>query len=90
MDEQEWIQTLETEGFKQVAVCVSVPRTDFPQHTHEHKTVHVILKGSITLEDEKGPLVLKKGERFEIPAGTIHRAYCGEEGCTFVVGTKEN
>lgn len=89
MYEQEWVDKLEKEGYKHVAVVQNGPNSLFPEHTHEEHTVHVILEGELTLIEEDGNKTLKKDDRFEIPAGTTHSAKCGPEGCTFVVGVKK-
>ncbi|HYF10213.1 MAG TPA: cupin domain-containing protein [Candidatus Paceibacterota bacterium] len=88
MNEKDWVAELEREGYTQVAVCANGPDTDFGEHTHEEHTIHVILEGELTLTDETGSETLKRGQRFEIPAGTKHHAKCGPDGCTFVVGVK--
>ena len=89
MTQQEWIEKLIQEGYVGVSVCSNEPNTEFPEHTHEETTVHVILDGELTLHDPDGAHVLHVGERFEIPAGKKHSALCGPQGCTFVVGTKK-
>lgn len=88
MTEKEWMEKLEREGFTDIVVCPNGPDTEFPEHTHNEHTVHVILKGDFTLIEEGGTRTLHEGERFEIPAGTTHRARCESAGCTFIVGVK--
>jgi quercetin dioxygenase-like cupin family protein len=46
-----------------------------PKHTHPGEEVAYILEGQITLEvDGKPPAVLKAGDVFFVPAGTVHAA----------------
>lgn len=89
MSDQQWIEHLATEGYTQVQSCSNGPNTEFPEHTHDQPTVHVITQGEFHLIDEHGKRILGIGERFEIPAGTTHRAKCGPDGCTFIVGVKQ-
>lgn len=90
MNEQQWIEKLEQEGFKEVRVCpINVPNNFLDTHTHEQATAHVILEGELTLVDEKGTQTLRPGDFFEIPAGTTHTAEWGPSGCRFIVGIKE-
>ena len=46
-----------------------------PKHTHPGEEVAYILEGELALEIEgKPPMVLKPGDVFFVPAGTIHSA----------------
>ena len=90
MTEEEWKRELEKEGFTNIAVSSNGPGTEFPSHTHDKRTAHVILEGEMTLSEGERTEVRRQGERFEIPAGTTHSVKCGPEGCTFIVGFKEN
>jgi quercetin dioxygenase-like cupin family protein len=88
MTERDWIAKLGEEGYKDVTVCDNEPDTQFPVHTHEQSTVHVIVQGEFTLTEKGHHKTVKVGERINIPAGTTHSAKCGPEGCTFIVGVK--
>lgn len=87
--EKDWIEKLKAEGFYDIAVCPNKPNTDFGEHDHDRITVHVILNGELIMKDKNGEVIKRKGERFEIPAGTIHSAKSGPEGCTFITGFKD-
>ena len=89
MTQAEWIKKLEEEGYKEVSVHVFEPNQAFGDHTHDQATVHVILKGGMTLKDQNGEIVLKEGDRFEISKDTTHSAMCGPESCIFIAGVKE-
>jgi quercetin dioxygenase-like cupin family protein len=88
MTEQEIKDGLTNEGFTVIYVWEDKANAEYPEHTHEKLTAHVIEHGEITLTDHNGSRTLKEGERFDIPAGTTHSAKCGPEGCKFVVGEK--
>ena len=50
--------------------------------------MHVILEGELTLLEKDGNKILKKGDKFEIPAGTTHSAKAGTEDFKMIVGVK--
>lgn len=87
MQEKDWVDLLKDEGFSDVYIWEDKPNFEYPEHTHEKLTVHVIISGSMELMDSKGAKrVLKSGQRYDIPAGTSHSAIMGPEGCRYVVG----
>jgi quercetin dioxygenase-like cupin family protein len=86
IDEQQWINKLTSEGFRNVQVHSFGPGTIFPEHEHEARTTHIILKGLLTTTDESGVKIWEPGSRFDIQAGATHRAECGPEGCVFIAG----
>jgi quercetin dioxygenase-like cupin family protein len=88
MTEDEWIKKLEEEGYTKIAVHTFEANQTFGDHTHDQQTIHIILKGGMTLTDKTVDTILKTGDRFEIPAGTTHSAVFGPEGCTFIAGVK--
>ena len=82
---------LETEGFSGIEV-VSIRPGDIPPepHTHEQDTVHIILKGTLTIIDTDGTTnVYEQGDRVDFPAGTKHSASVGPEGMKMMVGVKK-
>lgn len=87
MTQQDWLDQLTQEGYKNLNVVSMPANTDFGQHHHPETTVHVILSGELTMTDEQDSLTLKPGERFTIPAGTTHHACCGDEAFLMIVGT---
>ncbi len=86
MNESQWIKQLEEEGYQGVQVFSKDAGTEWPSHTHEKTTVHVILSGELSEGDENGSRVHRADDRFEIFAGSAHWAKCGDAGCTFIVG----
>jgi quercetin dioxygenase-like cupin family protein len=88
MTEGDWKQKLEREGFNEIEVVSFPGDAEFPAHTHEKMTAHVVLEGDLTITDPTGTRVVKSGDRFDVSAGTTHTAKCGPEGCTFIMGEK--
>lgn len=87
MQEKDWVDLLKDEGFSDVYIWEDKPGFEYPEHTHEKHTVHIIISGEMELLDSKGSRrLLKTGERFDIPAGTSHSAKMGAAGCRYVVG----
>jgi len=59
-----------------------------PKHTHPGEEVAYILEGQVTIEVEgKPPVVLKAGEAFFVPAGTVHAAKNSGTGPAKVLST---
>ena len=46
----------------------------FPPHSHDHDTIHVVLNGAMQISMEDADHILKPGERFVVPANTMHTA----------------
>ena len=79
------------DGFSNIQT-VSMQQGDIPNepHTHPEHTVHVILKGQLTIIDADGvSTIYKTGDRIDFPAGTTHTAQIGEQGLRMLVGTKK-
>ena len=58
----------------------------YPDHAHEKLTTHIIVKGSMDLEIEGDMKTYKEGDRVDVPAGAVHNARMGPEGCRYVIG----
>lgn len=88
MSEEECIQWLRAEGFENVMVSTVDPHGEVPEHTHHLETVQVILKGSLTLLDERGETHFNAGDRIHMEPRTRHCAHVGPEGCTFAMAIR--
>jgi quercetin dioxygenase-like cupin family protein len=84
MDEQEVVEGLENEGFITVAVHADAPETVHADHTHERKTTHIVLDGSMTVVMQGTSVEYRAGDRFDVPAGMVHSAMVGQDGCRYV------
>ena len=60
----------------------------YPVHEHAYHKMIVVLEGSITfyLPADKQEVVLKKGDKLEIPSNTEHSATVGPQGVTCLEG----
>ncbi len=62
----------------------SPPGREWDWHEHTCDQLHYCLDGSITFHTESGELVLRPGDRLDLPAGTRHAATSGPEGITML------
>jgi quercetin dioxygenase-like cupin family protein len=79
---------LRTEGFTHTYVWEDSPGVSYPAHTHPNETAHVILEGEMTVTCEERTQTYKPGERFDVPAHTVHSAKMGPHGCRYLIGEK--
>jgi uncharacterized protein YjlB len=58
------------------------PYDVYAAHSHSYNKVIYVVKGSIKfgLPERKEELLLKAGDRLDLPAGIIHDAHVGAEG----------
>lgn len=88
MMEKEWLQKLQSEGFRDLFVWEDRPNAYYPPHTHPELAAHVILSGEMTLTIGGGEITVRAGERFDVKAGEVHAAKIGARGCKYIVGRK--
>lgn len=87
MTEEAWKEKLTEEGYGHLETVTLLVNFD-DTHTHDVRTAHVILEGSLTLVEDGSTTVLNPGDFFEIPSGTRHTAKTGSDGCRMIVGWK--
>ncbi len=88
MNEKSLEQKLRGEGFSVVFIHRDRPNACYPDHTHRGLTAHVVIEGSITVTSGGKTATYGPGERFDVPAGAVHSAVIGPEGCLYVIGEK--
>ena len=66
------------------------PGDRYGAHSHAYEKVLYCVEGSITfqLEQEGRSLELQAGDRMVLPAGTVHSAVVGPDGCTCIEGRR--
>ena len=89
MTEQEWLERLREEGITGLTVVHMDPNTVKEEHTHEVHTIHVILEGELTLVDAHASHTYVPQQRVNILKGTTHVAKFGPDGCTMIVGVRD-
>ncbi len=88
MNERELAEQLEKEGFRRTYVWQDASNAYYPGHTHATETAHVILQGEMTMTIEGQTRTYGIGERCDVPAGTLHAARMGPEGCRYLIGER--
>jgi len=87
--EQQWREKLAQEGFTSIEVGTDSAGMEYPLHKHDTYVEHVILAGEMRLTIEGETCDLKPGDRWGAPAGAMHSAKIGPEGCTYLIGEKQ-
>ena len=77
---------LRAEGFSHTYVWEDGPAAYYPEHMHPTVTSHVVLDGEVAVTSEGKPQTYRAGERFDVPAQTIHSAKMGPTGCRYLIG----
>lgn len=88
MDEKELTRQLEQEGFSHTFVWEDGPGAFYPAHTHEAETAHIILGGEMTLTMNGRTETIRVGARCDVPAGAVHSAKMGPQGCRYLIGER--
>ena len=81
-------EDLRAEGFTHNYVWQDGPGAYYPEHTHPTVTARVVLEGEVTVTSEGKTRTFRAGERFDVPAETIHSAKMGPNGCRYIIGEK--
>ncbi|MCK5390802.1 MAG: cupin domain-containing protein [Deltaproteobacteria bacterium] len=88
MTEKELEEKLSLEGFSGIFVHRDSPNAYYPDHTHCGITAHIILDGDITVTSGGQTTTFEPGQRFDVPAGEVHSAKIGPNGCRYMIGEK--
>lgn len=81
-------QQLHEEGFHHTYVWEDGPNQRYGDHTHAVETAHIILHGEMTLTVQGKSSTYGVGDRCDVPAGTMHAACMGPNGCRYLIGEK--
>lgn len=79
---------LHKEGFRHTYVWRDAPEAFYPDHTHNALTAHIVLDGQMTLTMNGKSETYHAGERCDVPAGVVHSALMGPDGCRYLIGEK--
>ena len=88
MDEQSLAKKLRDEGFGHTYVWQDGPNAHYPDHTHAVETAHIVLTGEMTLTMDGEAHTYRVGDRCDVPAGAVHSARMGPQGCRYLIGEK--
>jgi quercetin dioxygenase-like cupin family protein len=65
------------------------PHAAYPPHRHGYRKLLFCVAGEITFHLSDGDVVLRPGDRLDLPAGTRHAATVGAHGVTCIEGAVE-
>jgi mannose-6-phosphate isomerase-like protein (cupin superfamily) len=88
MDEQSLTKKLREEGFCHTYVWQDGPNAHYPDHTHADETAHIVLSGELTLTMAGKTQTYRVGDRCDVPAGAVHSARMGPNGCRYLIGER--
>lgn len=86
MNEEEALNRLKKEGYKEVYIWKDSPNFVYDKHCHEYETKLVMLEGKMVLEIDGSTVELLSGKDFVIPAWKYHLAKVSEDGARYAVG----
>jgi quercetin dioxygenase-like cupin family protein len=85
VDRQRLIDSLRTEGLD-VTEWTDDPGATYPEHSHEHREVRVVLTGAMTISAGGRSFVLGPGDRIDLDAHEAHVAAVGPAGVAYLAG----
>jgi quercetin dioxygenase-like cupin family protein len=88
MDENSLAKKLREEGFGQTYVWEDRPNAGYSDHTHAGETAHIVLIGEMTVTMGGASKTYRAGDRCDVPAGTVHSARMGPQGCRYLIGER--
>jgi quercetin dioxygenase-like cupin family protein len=88
MDENSLAKKLREEGFGQTNVWEDRPNASYSDHTHAGETAHIVLIGEMTVTIGGASKTYRAGDRCDVPAGTVHSARMGPQGCRYLIGER--
>ena len=88
MDVDALERQLHEEGFVHTYIWQDGANASYSDHTHTGETAHIILDGEMTLTSGGESRTYRAGERCDVPAGAVHSARMGPNGCRYLIGER--
>jgi len=88
MDEVKWRRASSSEGFCDTYVWQDARTRPIPITRMRLKPRHIILSGEMTLTMCSKSQRYGAGERCDVPAGAVHSAEMGPDGCRYLIGER--
>lgn len=88
MTEKQARQQLELDGFDSVYVWNDAAGAFHENHAHPFFSSHIIIDGQLRVQADGETRLLRRGDRWDVPAQTVHSAEAGPVGCTYVIGER--
>ncbi|MDO8572528.1 MAG: cupin domain-containing protein [bacterium] len=86
--EEQWRRKLLDEGFENIYLWHDGPNAEYRDHSHVFTSAHIVLEGEMKVISEHTGRILKRGDRIDVIAGTVHSVKMGSEGCRYIVAEK--
>jgi len=83
------LRQLESEDFNEVYEWFDESSKHYPAHSHTYGVSIIVSEGEIEIITGGKTVLLKSGERIDVPADQEHSATAGKEGCKYIVGEGE-
>lgn len=80
-------KVLEEEGYFNIFSWCDSPGSFYDWHTHPYEEVRWVYEGEVVMGTEYGEVILKPGDRLDLPAGTKHWAK-SKNGVCYICGSK--
>ncbi len=79
---------LEKEGLE-CFLFASEPGDFYSEHKHEYDEIRIVIEGSIKFASKDKEVILKEGDRLDLPRDTTHTAeILGSKRCVLLSATK--
>ena len=88
MNEAQFRQQLEEQGYGEGYLIEYEPNSANDMHTHDFSAMAFVLSGEFILVTEDGSVAHKPGETCSLKAGTLHSEQSGASGASVLVGKK--
>jgi mannose-6-phosphate isomerase-like protein (cupin superfamily) len=88
MEEKDIAEQLLLEGYVHLYVRDDGPDLSYPEHTHRSESAHVILRGEMSMTMHGETKTYRRGERCNLPAGIVHTARTGPQGCRYLIAER--
>jgi quercetin dioxygenase-like cupin family protein len=88
MNEAQFRQQLQDQGYGEVRVVEFEPNRDGDMHAHDFSAMVMVTKGELTLRYEDGSMTYGPGDWCEVAAGTRHAECSGPDGATALAAAK--
>ncbi len=88
MDEAQFRQQLQEQGYGEAQSLEFEPNTANGMHSHDFSAFALVLSRAFTLVTEAGSVTHQPGEACTLAAGTLHSEQTGASGATILIGKK--
>ena len=88
MNDQELAAQLRGEGYTRTYVGEDPAGKHYPDHANPFATANIILKGEITITMHGVSHLYHAGDRFDVPANTLHSVVIGPDGSRYLLGER--